>query len=313
MISRAEFEAYLNTVDTGEFDERMKRQEEKGKIFSICWYTLFVVVALITTVLVAKHMYWAFAFLLVCILALSLGLAGKSIFTGKVFSDFDAKFRDRFMAKLLEGYSYKYSRNHYISEAIYSRLGFTSTGDDYDGQDLLEIEIPNKDGEPSGCWLRICDLHITEEHTYTDKDGNTHTETETIYSGAFGYVVFKEEFKCALGLDAMPSAKGLKRIKLEDIEFNKKFHLLSTDQLETLRILTPDMMQKVMALDKRVRRLAVMLQRNAMSIGFAKNLFEPTRKEKKSLAEMYLPLYDDVEILVKIVEEIRRNKKVFKI
>lgn len=313
MISKAEFEAYLNTIDTGEFDQKMRKQEDKGKIFSICWFTLFASVALITIVLVAQQQYWAFAFLPVCILALSLGLAGKSIFTRKVFRDFDDHFRDQFMAKLLEGYNYKYSRNHYISEAVYSRIGFTSTGDDYSGQDLLEIEIPNKDGEPSGTWLRICDLHITETHVYRDSDGTTHTETETLYSGAFGYVVFKEEFKCALGLDAMPRAKGLKRIKLEDIEFNKKFHLLSTDQLEALRILTPDMMQKVMALDKRVRRLAVVLQRNSMSLGFEKDLFEPTNKEKKSLAEMYLPLYDDVEVLVKIVEEIRRNKKVFKI
>ena len=313
MISRAEFEAYLNTINTGEFEERMKRQEDKGKIFSICWYTLFVVVALITTVLVVNHMYWAFALLPVCILALSLGLAGKSIFTGKVFSDFDAKYRDQFMAKLLEGYNYKYSRNHYISELVYSKLGFTSTGDDYDGQDLLEIEIPNKEGEPSGSWLRICDLHITETHIYTDSDGNTHTETTTLYSGAFGYVLFKEEFKCALGLDARPNVKDLKRIKLEDIEFNKQFYLHSTDQLEALRILTPDMMQKLLKLNQKARHLAVMLQGNAMSLGFSKNLFEPTRKGKKTLAEMYLPLYDDISILVKIVEEISRNKKVFKL
>lgn len=313
MISKAEFESYLNQIDTTEYNERLRIQKRKSTIFSVCFFVLLISLVIAVIVLAINKLFWAFAFMPLCILFLSLVFAGKGIFTGKIFKEFDEKFRDQFMAKLLEGYNYKYSRNHYISEAVYSRVGFTSTGDDYSGQDLLEIEIPNKDGEPSGCWLRICDLHITEEYTYTDNDGNTHTETEIIYSGAFGYIVFKEEFKCTLGLDAMPSAKGLQRIKLEDIEFNKKFHLLSTDQLETLRILTPDMMQKVMALDKRVRRLAVMLQRNAMSLGFAKNLFEPTRKEKKSLAEMYLPLYDDVEILVKIVEEIRRNKKVFKI
>lgn len=313
MISRAEFEAYLNTIDTGEFDQKMRKQEDKGKIFSICWFTLFASVALITIVLVAQQQYWAFAFLPVCILALSLGLAGKSIFTRKVFRDFDDHFRDQFMAKLLEGYNYKYNRNHYISASVYSKIGFTSTGDDYSGQDLLEIEIPNKDGEPSGCWLRICDLHITEEHTYTDNDGNIHTETETIYSGAFGYVLFKEEFKCALGLDALPNVRGLKRLKLEDIEFNKQFRIHSTDQLEALRILTPDMMQKLLALNKKAKRLAVMLQYDALSLGFAKNLFEPTKKGAKNLAERYLPLYDDISILVKIVEEIRRNKKVFKI
>lgn len=313
MISKAEFESYLNQIDTSEYDERMYTQKKKGKIFSVCFFALMAAFVIAIIVLATNKQYWGFAFMPLCILFLSLALAGKGIFIGKIFMEFDEKFRDQFMAKLLEGYNYKYSRNHYISEAVYSRIGFTSTGDDYSGQDLLEIEIPNKDKEPSGCWLRICDLHITEEYTYTDKDGNRHTEKVTIYSGAFGYVVFKEEFKCALGLDAMPNAKGLKRIKLEDIEFNKKFHILSTDQLEALRILTPDMMQKVMALDKRVRRLAVVLQRNSMSLGFAKDLFEPTNKEKKSLAEMYLPLYDDVEVLVKIVEEIRKNKKVFKI
>jgi len=313
MISRAEFESYLNTVNTSEFEQRMHKQEDKGKIFSICWFTLFACVTLITIVLVAQQLYWAFAFLPICILALSLGFAGKRIFTGKVFSDFDAKYRDQFMAKLLEGYNYTYNRNHYISKLVYSKLGFTSTGDDYDGEDLLEIEIPNKDGSPSGSWLRICDLYITETHVYTDSDGNTHTETETIYSGAFGYVLFKEEFKCALGLDSLPNVRGLKRIKLEDIEFNKQFRIHSTDQLEALRILTPDMMQKLLALNKKAKHLAVMLQGNAMSLGFSKNLFEPTRKGKKTLAERYLPLYDDISILVKIVKEIRRNKKVFKI
>ena len=313
MISKAEFEEYLNQVDTSEYDERMSKQQKKGTIFSVCCFSILAVLVVAIIILGLCHLYWCFVFMPVCILAISFGCAGKSLFTSKVYKDFDDKYRNQFMAKLLEGYNYHYSRNHYIAEHIYSRIGFTSTGDDYSGQDLLEIEIPNKDGESSGTWLRICDLHITETHVYRDSDGTTHTETETLYSGAFGYVAFKEEFKCAIGIDAIPRIRGTKRIKLEDIEFNKQFRLHTTDQLEALRILTPDMMQKLLNLNKAAKRLEVLLQHNALSIGFAKDLFEPTRKDKKTIAEKYMPIYDDVEVLVKIVEEKKKKKKVFKI
>ena len=226
---------------------------------------------------------------------------------------FDNEFRNQFIAKLFEGYSYTYDRNGAINENIFARSRFSDMGDRYEGQDYLSIAIPRKDGTPSATRLNICDVEITDTNYYTDRDGNMQQETIVIYKGAFGYVSFAGNFRCALGLNSSSGARGEKRISLEDVKFNKAIGAFTDNELEARVFLDPVMMQKLLKLNTYANGMRIKLNSNEGFLSMKRNLFEARRKKGQTMAEAYASLYDDAYLITLIVEEIKKNDKKFAI
>ena len=315
MISKQEFEEYLKSIDTTEYEEDMKKENKKGSIaFYICLGIGFAVIAAAVVYIMSTHVYQIWYLALFGLPFIMLAFILKSYFGNKILQEFDNRYRNQFIAKLLEGYEYTYDRNSYITPEIYKRGHFTTTGDDYTGQDLLTITIPNKDGEKTKTKLNVCDLNIVEYETVRDNDGTTHTETITLYAGMFAYVELQEPFKCNMAINTTLYDQKARLVQLEDVNFNKKLRTYSNDQLEARYILTPDMMQKLLKLTKLSSMVKLKLVGKEAFMGLEFNLFEPTVfKKGKSLSEIYLPLYDDIAFVLKIVNELSKNSKVFKI
>ena len=320
MISRTDFENYLKTIDTSEFEA----QQKKGnRIWNIIFYSVVAVIfALVTATVIilverkASEQTQTAVLMATIMTTVVLGTitAGLRVYlTRRGLRKFDNEYRNKILEKLFEGYSYTYERNGVIDSQIFARSGFSELGTDYRGQDLLSVAIPNKDGTPSATRFNICDLEITETHTYRDRQGNIETETAILYKGAFGYVSFAERFKCALGLNASCGMRGEKRIELEDVKFNKAIRTFTDNELEARVILDPVMMQKFLKLNTYAAGLKLRLRSNEGFLSMRRNLFEARRQKGQTMAEAYGTLYDDAYLIILIIEEIRKNDKHFKI
>ena len=177
--------------------------------------------------------------------------------------------------------------------------------------DCLIINIPNDDGNSSKVDLKICDLYAYNMNR--DSEGNnTHTK---VYKGMFGCAEFPRKFKCVLGIDVNYKIRGLKleKVELEDIKFNNTFKVISNDQIESRYILTPSMMENLLWLESKFKGLKVVFVGNYLYIG-ANNIdmFELGSTKSENVTSMFEGLYDEINVILKIVKEIKDNNKIFK-
>lgn len=308
MISKEEFCEKANSLIK---DEDRKEYVNKKKRKTLLLSIFLPIILIIEALLAVFVSYTALISLVAVLPIVCIIICGTNRFK---WENFKQKYSKDVFNMLLEDYEYKYAQNSFIHKDIFNASRFTGRYDDYSGEDYFEITIKNDDGTPSGTKFAICDLHVTREETrvVTDKDGHTHTETYTVtvYSGAFGYIKFPFNFKCSLGLNTNNFSE--ERIKLEDIDFNKRFKTYTDNQIEALCILTPTMMTKLKALDKQAGILKMSLRNDNLYLGLSRNIFEPNKKIKQLSGQVFSRIYDDVQIIFEIAEEIKNNNKVFK-
>lgn len=308
MISKELFCEKAGALITEEDRKEFVKCKKRTRIL-LCTILPSIVV---TTVLMSIFISFAFVFVDLVLLGLAAGIiCATSNFKWKNFKN---KYSKKVLSFLFEDYQFDYNPNYVINKNIFKASKFAGSFDRYTGEDLIKIKIKNDDGSPSEVELSMCDLHVTDTRTrvVVDSKGHAHTETYTVtvYKGAFGYIKFPFSFKCELQLN--PYYKQNERIKLEDIDFNKRFKTYTDNQMEALCILTPTMMTKLKILDKSVKELKVSLKKDTLYMGFSRDMFELNKKAKKLDGEVFSRFYDDVKNLYDIVEEIKNNNKVFK-
>lgn len=110
------------------------------------------------------------------------------------------------------------------------------------------------------------------------------------------------------------SKQNFRRVKLEDVEFEKYFEVYGTDQLETRYLLTPALMARIVDFRRRTKQqFQFSFHGSKVYLGiyypmgkglFAAPLFAPVyslRKMEKYAAELYL--------LMEVVNELNLNAK----
>lgn len=312
MISKEEFIAYCNSIIP---QEEKIIYRKKTIVMFITLICILLVEVLIT--LIVYPLWDPIVFIMPIIAITSTGVIVSNL--KYKWRDFKEKYSKQVFDCLLKGYKYEYNQNHYIGKTMFNESGFGSTDyDTYTGEDLLIVHIPNDDNSPSPVTLNICDLKITKTEKYTEQvkksDGSYKTEERTrtiiIYDGVFGYIYFPFKFKCNMSLNIAFS--GEKKIKLEDIRFNKIFKTYTDNQLEALLILTPTLMNKLKKFSKRVSKFKLLLKESgSMYFGMSRDLFKLNSFLKKPSGKVFERFYDDVYDIVSMVDEIKNNNKVF--
>lgn len=278
------------------------------------WLTLSFVVAVELILTIVLSICWSGIIIPIMLVVSTISVAIIIPTTKYSWKNFKFKYAPQVFECLLKGYSHNYHQTAFVHENIFQKSGFGKRYDRYTGEDLLTIDIPKDDGTPSGVKLSISDLLVTrKEETTSIKNGKFRRETRTVivYHGAFAYIQFPFKFKCSMGLNI--GFSGQEEIKLEDIEFNKKFKTFTNNQLEALIILTPTLITKLLALSKKAYKLKVSLtESGALYFGMQNNLFN-LKKGGKPSSQTFEDFYDDVSIILAIIKEIENNNKIFKI
>ena len=230
----------------------------------------------------------------------------------KTKKHYRGEFRNKIIDYLLEGEQYRFDKSGRISSLDFECSQFAKKSYScFRSSDLLVINIPNDNGKKSSIDFQVADVDAYELHV--DSKGNR--STSDVYQGMFGYIEFNEKFKCVLAINSNYKIKGVKleKVILEDINFNKEFDVKTNNQLEARYILTPDMMEKIMKLEKMIKDVKILFANKTLYIGSEKvNMFELGKYKSGDPLIIFENLYDEIALILGIIDELKNNDKVFK-
>lgn len=317
MVSKIDFQDYVKTLITDDDKEGLRKAKIK---FGIILSVVLILEAVGFTALALSVENQMLKIVLFIFMAVMMLISYFIVRHNHAFNW--SKYKEQIMPKilnfLLKDYKYEYSMDKYIPEDVFEKSPFADKYDEYCGEDLLSINVPNDDDTPSNTWFHISDLSVTKQeervHYVVDQYGNSHREidhyTVSVFKGAFAHVTFPVMFKCTLGINC--ELNGTKKINFEDVDFNKELKTYADKELEAFLVLTPDLINKLKVLNIRTKGLKLAMYDNKLVFTMSKlNLFE--FKNKKNFDEsMFENFYDDITSILGIVTEIKNNNKVFK-
>lgn len=168
--------------------------------------------------------------------------------------------------------------------------------------------------------FELFEAHLEEKRTSTDSKGRTSTRWVTVFRGQCLRFTFDKQFygRTLVTRDAgifnrFGGGKGMQRAALEDPEFEKIFEVYTTDQVESRYLLTPDLMQELVNLERTFHggKLKCCFDDGEMYITLqGGNLFEP--------GSMFTPLdspgrmrelLDDFAAIFHIIDVTNANRR----
>jgi hypothetical protein len=211
--------------------------------------------------------------------------------------------------------SFQYKPGSSINEDDYLSSGlFLQHSDRYQGDDYIE-------GKKDKTFFCFSELH-TQKRVNTGKSSHW----VTIFKGLFFIGDFNKNFQSRTyvyseknrQLDFFSKlfssfASGLEKVKLESIEFEKRFIVYGADQVEARYILTPSMMERMVKLEE--------MMGSGISFSFVKTniyvavpvrhaLFEPSVYSENSIDEL-TEYYNTVQIVFDIIDELKLNERLW--
>lgn len=239
-----------------------------------------------------------------------------------------ALYREEFKTKVVKEIvhlinpEWNYQPNSRISEGSYraSEL-FPSHYDRYNGDDLVSGMIEKTD-------FRFSEIHTEYKTETTDSEGDRKTEWTTIFKGIFGHADFNKEIqgKTIVVPDSAErlfgrfgnklqkmSGRG-KLIKLENTEFEKRFAVYGSDQIESRYVMTPTMMEAMMNIRNNFNKnvyFSFIGSRVYFAMGFNKDLFEPRIFKSGVRFEDIQQMNEQFSIIQIIVKELNLNTRIW--
>ena len=241
-----------------------------------------------------------------------------AIITSGPSKKYKKAYKDFFVKRSLENTftDLKYLPDQGISRSVIANTGMMDMGDVYSSNDYIE-------GKYKDINFIQSDVHIEEEHTTTDSDGNTHTYYVTIFMGRWMIFDFNKEFKAnvqvcekGFGNNRFYSKVKFEKVMMESLEFNKKFAVYAQNAHDAFYILTPSLMEKIQKLEERNDgRLLLCFINNQLHVGLydSKDSFEPSSCFKKiDEAEELKRMSTDIEQITMFVDELNLDNDLFK-
>lgn len=200
-----------------------------------------------------------------------------------------------------------------LSKDIIEETGMMNTGDRYYSNDYFTAKYKNINFLSS-------DIEIKKE--CSSKNGKSYV---TIFKGQWLIFDFNKKFKTNIQvrekffrgskLCGLFSDRTYHKVSLEDIEFNKIFDVYSKDDYDTFYILTPNTMEKIKDLNKKlIGNLLFCFINNKMHVGIHNNsdLFEPNIYKKINLQKEKEKIYNEIKIITEFIDTLDLDNNLFK-
>ena len=247
-----------------------------------------------------------------------VGVVTKAIITSGSAKLYTKAYKDYFIKRSLEKIftDLKYEPDRGISEKVIEDTGMMYMGDRYSSNDYISGKYKNINFIQS-------DVHIEEEHTTTDSDGNTRTYYVTVFLGRWMIFDFNKEFKanvqvCEKGFENNITRSKIKyeKVEMESDAFNKKFNIYAQNAHDAFYILTPSLMEKIDNLEKRNKgKILLCFINNQLHVGLydGKDSFEPSSCFKEINEEEELKRASvDIEQITMFVDELQLDNTLFR-
>lgn len=226
------------------------------------------------------------------------------------FSNLARNFKNKYLPELineiLPGSKYD-AKGGLSKDAVYGS-GFLKKADRFTTGDLIVGKIGDVD-------FSTCDLKLEERHTRHTKNG-TQTYYIAYFTGRFFEFDFNKNFKGKVITtegSITTWGKGLSKIELESIDYNKKFKTYTNEEHSAFYILTPHFMESIMELERRnPGTISLSFNGNRLNIGInnSKDTFELSlfKKIDQGLVNGFK---NDLLVIKGIVEELKLNRNIF--
>lgn len=284
---------------------------------------LTIISATVTAVILEILLIPSGAEMLKGLIPIITGFAGL-VTTGIVTKNYRKEFKSKIIARITgfldEGMVYTPDAMIPVTEFLKSDI-FSLSVDSYTGEDHFRGKIGKTDIEFS---------EVTAKHLTTTQTGkDTKLEYTTIFSGVFIIADFNKDFststlvlpdtaeklfgKFGQTLQSMGSGKR-KLVRLENPEFEKEFCVYGEDQVEARYILTPSLMERILAYKRKWKSrisLSFCESKVYIAISMNKNLFEA--RIFKPVAD-YSFMEENLRFLIlltEIVEDLNLNTRIW--
>lgn len=243
------------------------------------------------------------------------GLIVSIILVSNKYSSYKKMFKDNFMPLIISktGLDLKYDYKDGIGENTVNHSRLFKKADRFFHEDLMY-------GTLDGVEFMSSDVHMQDRRVTTDSKGRRRVKYVTFFKGRWFVYEFNKQFNGIIQVrednifSSLPWGLKLEKIKLEDIEFNKKFNTYATNQHDAFYVLTPTIMENIKKLERRFPgRIFFSFIENQLhiAINHQKDSFEPpifSPIDESFINEIVV----DILIIQDIVNELRLNRNIFK-
>lgn len=251
---------------------------------------------------------------------LSLGIIITAIVTAKPLKEFKLAFKDIFVKKSLDAVftDLVYEPEKGLDESIISDTNMMYMGDRYTSNDYISGKYKNVN-------FIQADVHIEEEQTTTDSDGNTTTTWITLFRGRWMVFDFNKTFKANVQVSQKRFGNSkisnwgenikYKKVMMEDQEFNNNFRVYAQSEHDAFYILTPSLMEKIKRLSTSISgKLLFCFIDNKLHIGLQNNKdsFEHSIFTKINEEEVINNISQDIKLITSFVDELSLDNDLFR-
>ena len=203
--------------------------------------------------------------------------------------------------------------NNGIPSYVIQETHSMSTGDRYHSSNFVS-------GKYKDIKVMMSDVHIQDEH----EDSEGHTSYVTIFLGQWMIFDFNKNFKSnvqiwekkVFGGISRRWKSSLKKVELEDIEFNKKFKVLSENELDAFYIITPKLMERVKAVEAAINgTIMLVFYNNQLHVAVYNNktTFNVNIHKAINFEEFARESLKDLDAIIKFVDILELDNDLFKV
>ncbi len=229
-------------------------------------------------------------------------------------------YAGRLIAAIVQGIepSIQHSNKEYIlmSDFVNSHL-YPEKIDCYDGRDLLQGRLGSTDFE-------LSKVHAQ----YTTTDRNFRTDYHTIFEGIFMRADFHKHFSGqTFVLTDTLEKKGEwmsnlfqgdsnyygRLIRMENVDFEKEFMVYTSDEVEARYILSPDMLERILALKKKLNcDIQLSFINSLVNIAIPSySILEVNTNISPLNPSVVYTIYDHLKICFDIIEDLNLNTRIW--
>ena len=227
----------------------------KSKVKQFVAFAIFGIILIVVGILflldvfqleVGETAYIGICFFIGGVIFFTIGSLAKTSFSKYVRNNSEKAVRDHLFPDAVlkpdEGFALP----------IIMTPGFFSKPDRYEGSEYMS-------GSYKGVKFDKAAYDLKKKHTTTDSKGNTTTTYVTYAKGTLYRFSFARSFETVKIIEKQGAIsfgimnKGLETVETEYILFNRKFKVLSNDKTTVFYLLTPQIQEQIIDLEKRYK------------------------------------------------------------
>lgn len=221
-------------------------------------------------------------------------------------------YKHEVIAKVLQSFCENavFTPNQGIDKSEFIKSNLFTSPDRYYTEDLIEGKI----GKTEFC---CAEVHAEERKTRVDSKGRTSQYWVDIFKGFIFIADFHKDFQghtTVLRNSLLKLNFSGSRVKLENPDFEKKFDVYSNNQVEARYLLSPSMMERLLALDRQFNKNITISFHNSnifIAIPESKDHFEASIWKSISDINHLKDDFSTIHALVSIVEELNLNTRIW--